>query len=102
MHLSKVCVKNDTLGIDLQGVDLDDILNNKLKCAIRNSQKANKSLSDAFDSIFDKAHKEKLMTIISECPSIAIALLSHYAQKTTCRHIPSATPPLKTGVLNEN
>ncbi|MFA5250574.1 MAG: cyclic nucleotide-binding domain-containing protein [Parachlamydiales bacterium] len=32
--------------------------------------------------------KTNLFNVISECPSIAIALLSHYAQKTLCRHCP--------------
>ncbi len=40
------------------------------------------------NTLFLTLSKTDLMTIISECPSIAIALLSHYAQKTTCRHVP--------------
>ncbi len=64
------------------------------------------------NTLFLTLSKTNLLTIISECPSIAIALLSHYAQKTSCRHIPANKkdknitnkeqsanhPSLKTGI----
>ena len=40
------------------------------------------------NTLFLTLSKTDLITIISECPSIAIALLEHYAQKTSCRHVP--------------
>lgn len=54
------------------------------------------------DTLFLTLSKTSLMTIISECPSIAVALLSHYAQKTSCRHVPSAVRPIKAKALHEN
>lgn len=38
------------------------------------------------ETLFLTLSKTDLMTVISECPSIAVALLYEYANKTTCRH----------------
>ena len=46
------------------------------------------------NTLFLTLSKTDLMTIISECPSIAIALLEHYAKKTSCRHVPWKSEPV--------
>jgi len=38
-------------------------------------------------SFFLTLAKSHLMTIISECPSVAISLLQYYTKTTNCRHI---------------
>ena len=63
IQLVKICVKNDLLGVDLQNINLKDIANNKLNCALKNAQKANNTLTKVFDEIFSKEDQEKLAEI---------------------------------------
>lgn len=40
------------------------------------------------DTLFLTLSRSHLLSIISECPSVAVTLLQNYSQKLTCRHLP--------------
>jgi len=57
LNLIKLAILNDLLGQELANISIKDLLDNNLKCKLKNGIKSSNSISAYFDEMFSKNKK---------------------------------------------